>query len=334
LHQGFAYAKLKEAEMFKTIISILMLTGLFVCVEGQDYWWVKHNDGAGSGDIFRGICALSATDVWVVGEGGAVYHRSGSVHDPTWTKNENFPQGYTNYHFNDICFVDASHGWIVGEKKQQTGDQTSYTGVIYYTADGGTTLWSDQTPNIWPTFPIPTPFRKVKMVPPGPLYHGYISCGNGWVLKTVDGGATWSRTQTDPWSSTDNVSNWYNGLWVNPGNNQQAWVASDAFGIIAKTDDGGNTWTPYQSTAFNYAYSIPGNPQQPPCGTKLAFFDADFSSFTNGAIALSFGRVGTTGNGGTNWTVTAYEEVYWFSGNRTKQGSDLRWKIGCNTPTF
>jgi hypothetical protein len=27
-------------------------------------------------------------------------------------------------------------------------------------------------------------------------------------------------------------------------------------------------------------------------------------------------------------------EMYWFSGNRTKQGSDLRWKIGYNIPTF
>jgi len=26
--------------------------------------------------------------------------------------------------------------------------------------------------------------------------------------------------------------------------------------------------------------------------------------------------------------------LYWFSGNRTKQGSDLRWKIGYNIPTF
>ena len=25
--------------------------------------------------------------------------------------------------------------------------------------------------------------------------------------------------------------------------------------------------------------------------------------------------------------------LYWFSGNRTKQGSDLRWKIGYNVPT-
>ncbi len=28
-----------------------------------------------------------------------------------------------------------------------------------------------------------------------------------------------------------------------------------------------------------------------------------------------------------------YLDVYWFSGNRTKQGSDLRWKIGYNIPT-
>lgn len=272
----------EEVTMFKATISTLILTLLAVAVlpsvvlgqvVGPDYWWVQDNDGTMPSKSFRGICALSETDVWVVGEWGAVYHRQSQIpvhQHPAWLKNENFPQGYTDYHFNDICFADASHGWIVGEKKQTIDpvpDPTSYSGVIFYTANGGTS-WSDQTPNIWPTFPIPTSFRKVKMVWKQLTQHyvGYIACGNGAMLKTENDGVSWSHTPTDPWSDPDNVSNWYNGLWVDPSDPdfENVWVASDAFGIIAKTDDGGNTWTSYQPIAFNQSYSFPAPPRNYP----------------------------------------------------------------------
>jgi photosystem II stability/assembly factor-like uncharacterized protein len=229
--------------MLALAVLVLLPSAGFGQVEGPDYWWVQDNNGTTPGKTFRGICALDEENVWVVGEGGYVYHRSGQVHDPTWTRITNLPAGYNYYDFNDVCFVDADHGWIVGEKRQ-TGDATDYSGVIFYTANGGTS-WTDQTTNIWPTFPIPTPFRKVKMVWKQLTQHyvGYIACGNGAILKTEDDGLTWSRSQTDPWSDPANVSNWYNGLWVNPspGYDQQVWVAGDAFSLLAKTENGGQT---------------------------------------------------------------------------------------------
>lgn len=189
--------------MYKATISTLVLALLAGVVlpsvvfgqqvDGPDYWWVKDNNGTTPAKAFRGIYALSETDVWVVGEGGYVYHRAGQVHYPTWTQIPNLPLGYNYYDFNDVCFVDADHGWIVGEKNN---DPAKYSGVIYYTTNGGG-IW--QIPTSMPTFLIPTPFRKVKMVQVGDLYYGYISCGNGAVLITRNGGATWSRTQTDPW---------------------------------------------------------------------------------------------------------------------------------------
>jgi photosystem II stability/assembly factor-like uncharacterized protein len=255
--------------MFKVTSSTLILvlaaiavlpSVVFGQVDGPDYWWVNDADLGNNG--FRGICALSETNIWVVGEYGVVYNRSGIIHAPVWTSKS--PAGYQYYDFNDVCFVDASHGWIVGEKRQTLYpyDPASYSGVVLYTTDGGTS-WN--LPTSMPTFLIPTPFRKVKIVQVGDLYYGYISCGNGAVLITRNGGATWSRTQTDPWSDPANISNWYNGLWVDSTDLRvnRVWISGDAFGIIAKTEDGGNSWTAYQPTAFNQTYSIPGNPQQP-----------------------------------------------------------------------
>ncbi len=277
---------------------VLLPSAGFGQVDGPDYWWVQDNDGNMGNKAFRGICAVngSETNVWVVGEGGYVYHRSGQVHDPTWTRITNLPVGYNYYDFNDVYFVDADHGWVVGEKKQ-TGDATDYSGVIYYTTNAGG-IW--QVPTSMPIFLVPTPFRKVKMAN---ISEGYISCGNGAVLRTGDGGATWSRTPTDPWSDPANMSNWYNGLWVDPSdvNANHVWVAGDAFSLLAKTENGGQTWTAYQPTAFDRDdYDFPDPPPQLLYDTKLAAFDVDFSSFTNGSVALSYGRIGATANGGTD----------------------------------
>jgi len=200
---------------------IIMLAGL---TAGRP-WWVK--DGPVTGMPLRAVQALNETVVWAVGEGGQVWQRTGSTpQEHVWT--QKYPPGYMYYDFNDVWFVDSSVGWIVGEKIWGYND--SYKGIVYRTTDGGTT-W-DSLPT--PSFPIPTPFLKVRMVDiGGGLYQGYISCGNGIVLKYDPITQSWQPTASKPWSdSLKNAQTFYNGLWVDPGNERIANIIQSRIGYL------------------------------------------------------------------------------------------------------
>jgi len=187
---------------------------------GPVHWWVKDNTSSQNYHKYRGICVINDSVAWVVGESGHVWKRTGSIHSHNWTHITNLPSGYINYHFNDVCFVGADKGWIVGEKK---AEPNKYRGIVYKTTNGGTD-WIDITPPDSVTGPLPTPFLKVRFAN---TQVGYISCGNGIVLKTTNSGTNWSRTTSDPWNDTNNTSVWYNGLKVINSNN--LWVSGDAY---------------------------------------------------------------------------------------------------------
>ncbi len=301
----------KEVTMFKAIISTLVtalvtIVILPTAVFGQDVfgpvpWWVKDGDLAGM--KFRGISVVDSQLVWVVGENGAVYKKTGTVHQHTWEQKNNGIN--TNYNLNDVCFVNAGVGWVVGEKKTEPN---KYSGVIYRTINGGTS-WTDQTGYITPTITIPTPFLKVQMIYIGSQYKGYITCGNGMVLKTEDGGATWTRTTTpwaDPAHPQDSIQIWYNGLWVNPNNAQELWVGGDAYGLMSHSVNGGGSWTASQPTTFNQTYDFPDSTFTP-FGTRLATYNMHCANANEGMIALSYGKLGRTVNGGASWNTIQLE---------------------------
>jgi len=299
----------REVNMRRLLIAIIMLGAVLWAVEpwtgvcGPVPWWVKDSGVIGR---FRGICVISDSLVWVVGENGAVYKRTGGVHSHQW-ESVSVP-GASAYHFNDVCFVNPSVGWIVGEKK---AEPNRYKGVVYKTTDGGV-HWDSIIPLSVPPN-LPTPFLKVKFAN---LDYGYISCGNGIVLATTNGGNTWRRCKT-PWDNPshpgDSISVWYNGLWVDPNSPNNLWVSGDAFGVVSKSMDGGATWTTYQPSAFDWPdYQFPP-PTGTPYGTKLANFDIEFTDANHGIVGLSFGRVGKTADGGATWTVHQYEpQPTWF----------------------
>jgi photosystem II stability/assembly factor-like uncharacterized protein len=264
---------------------------------------------------YRGICVINDSLVWVVGESGRVWKRTDGIHSHNWVQLTNLPSEYTDYHLNDVCFVDADKGWIVGEKKVEPN---KYQGVIYYTPNDGAN-WFDQTGNVSPPLPLPTPFLKVRMVQVGPDYHGYIACGNGVVLKTDDGGATWSRCKT-PWNTKDSISVWYDGLGLVDGSN--LWVSGDAFGVVSKSTDAGANWTAYQPDVFKQNYTFPSGTVTP-YDTRLANLDAQFTNTNTGCIALSYGKIGKTTNAGTTWDTIRYEpNPVWFHGSAILSDSE------------
>ena len=94
---------------------------------------------------------------------------------------------YPEYNFTGVSFANENVGWIVGYKRDEPD---KWKGIILTTTDGGNN-WSPQTP---PSFPgnIQVPFLKVQAVPsaPGDQFV-WISCGHGYVIRTIDGGVNW-----------------------------------------------------------------------------------------------------------------------------------------------
>jgi photosystem II stability/assembly factor-like uncharacterized protein len=257
--------------------------------------WVKDHVSPVGTNRYRSVCVIDSSTAWMVGENGTVRKRTGGVHSHTWTQITNLPQGYQNYHFNDAFFINAATGWIVGEYKHDTGvaDTFKYRGVIYKTADSGDS-WSVQTPANIANDP-PTPFLKVQFASGS---YGYVTCGNGIVIKTVNGGQTWDKTASDPWSEDNNESVWYGGLKVI--DNQNLWVSGDAFGILAKSTNGGDSWTTYQPDSFSQSYTFPQGAAAPH-GTRLANFGLEGINMSNMRVGLSYGKVGITTDG-VNWS--------------------------------
>lgn len=284
-----------EVKMNKLLIVVLCVVSLGLAKP----LWVRDNAQVYK---YRGICVINDSIAWVVGESGHVWIRTGSLHSHNWTRITNLPSGYINYHLNDVCFMDAGKGWIVGEKK---AEPNKYRGIVYKTTDAGTN-WDSVIP--LPSPPnLPTPFLKVRFANQN---EGYISCGNGIVLKTGDGGSNWSKTTSDPWNDTNNTSVWYGGLGLVDGSN--LWVSGDAFGVLSKSTDAGANWTAYQPSAFEQDYTFPSGTVTP-YNTRLANFDMDLLNMNDVRIGLSYGNVGVTTNSGTNWSIQNWEsQPVWF----------------------
>lgn len=297
--------------MKRLLLSMIMLGAVLWAVEpwtgvcGPVPWWVKDNIPTQSGYKYRGICVINDSLVWVVGENGNVWKRVGGVHSHEWVQVTIDVITQTDYHFNDVFFI-GNHGWIVGEKR---AEPDKYKGIVVWTTDGGSSWY---LPTTTPSFPLPTPFLKVKMAN---VDRGYISCGNGTILATTDGGVTWERRPC-PWDNPahpgDSISVWYNGLWVDPNNPNNLWVSGDAFGILAKSNDGGASWMVSETNVFDTTYTFPPSTSTP-YGTKLGFFDIDFANPNVGYVAFSYGKIGKTTDGGISWTVNQYEpQPTWF----------------------
>jgi photosystem II stability/assembly factor-like uncharacterized protein len=140
-------------------------------------------------------------------------------------------------------FLDAEHAWL------QFGDPNNYPvgGTLYRTSDGGMT-WSSTA----------TPFSNGDMQ--------FLDANNGWmmadlgagagsmiisVLKTTDGGATWTQAYTnDPNVNTAGDGVARSGLkqFITPLDMNTAWIGGVVYApgsvYLFRTDDGGKTWFP------------------------------------------------------------------------------------------
>jgi photosystem II stability/assembly factor-like uncharacterized protein len=233
---------------------------------------------------------IDAQTGWIPGGGAFLLHTTDG--GGTWTTQQT---GGIAAH--GIDFLDNQTGWIVGNGLHN----------IAHTTDGGAQWTTQYTGN---------PLSNVDFVN---AQHGYATGLSGLILGTSDGGSTWNRLTmpssrnlghlsftsalngwvvgNDLYHTTDGGTTWSS---VDPGNGgyysitfQDAlhgWAVGEhwSVGIIARTSDGGNTWSVQDTPLVD--------------GIHPTMFDVGFADLLHswavgqGAVILS------TSDGGSSWS--------------------------------
>jgi photosystem II stability/assembly factor-like uncharacterized protein len=199
--------------------------GIFTSADAGLTWKARTSGGS---YMVMAATATGATDVWAVDYLGALLHTTDGTR---W--NEVADIGRVSRMLDDVCFVDADNGWVVGS------DNTENDALIMRTTDGGDT-WTRQTSAI---------AGEVMAVDFADRDHGWAASDQatgigGYALQsTNDGGQTWTRRKL------------HSGLsFVGPIESldaKTAWVAAgyypkestrDPRSALFRTDDGGATW--------------------------------------------------------------------------------------------
>jgi hypothetical protein len=194
--------------------------------------------------------------IWTVGDNGMVKKITGYN---TITDVEIGISGFDQqlWNFQGVSFADANNGWIVGYKR--TGNDI-YKGVILRMENG---IWQQPTYShriigLQETPDSLTPFLKVKVVRLGVSFRGFISCGNGYILRLeLDGNWTPRRPQI---LNNGFYSPWYNSLWTDP-TATYVWAGTDNGCLYAKSADGGVSWDFEAPGEFDKTYVWPPNTQ-------------------------------------------------------------------------
>ena len=133
-------------------------------------------------------CVMESGDTvrWAVGDSGKVLKM---VNGDTAV---GYVIGRGQYDFCGVSFADVNHGWIVGNKRDEPNRGS---GVVLSTRRGGNEArdWVWSCPVIRPD--INVPFLKVQALS---SRHVWVTCGDGYMLYTNDGGARWAVTAKRP----------------------------------------------------------------------------------------------------------------------------------------
>lgn len=195
-------------------------------------------------EYLLGIQAVSRTRGYAAGTGGALLRTADG--GATWTQVATAPK-------DDLLgmhFASATEGWTLAN------DGPSVTGTVQHTSDGGTT-WTAQNsvpgallyavdsvgPDVWVAGGDPSA---------GPILGGERVSGDGVLLHSADGGATW-ETQWGGGAADLRLSD------VDMLDEQTGWAVGDGsaaqLALVLHTSDGGDTWTPQDvgDVAFDLA---------------------------------------------------------------------------------
>lgn len=137
--------------------------------------------------------------------------------------------------FAHIQFLNAQKGFLVG---------TSSNPTMIKTLNGGTSWTPVILPSNWsPPFVSDIEFRNAN--------EGWITGGSGYVCRTLDGGATWTKLNVGP------LTDGYSSV-VFPGPNK-VWLFGGEVAFqrpfVLKSNDGGATWVKERLESYRYAPS-------------------------------------------------------------------------------
>ena len=208
----------------------------------------------------KGLSAVDFADEmngWIVGD--RVYRTSNG--GATWAA-----QSPALSIYRDVCFVNATTGWVVGAD-----------GVILKTRSGGEgpAPGPSPGPHGWSLQDADTNVA-VTRVTAVDSDHAWIKRADGPILRTQDGGSTWTSLESPANAHKIQFFDTSNG-WL-CGNEQ-----------LYSTSDGGATWTVRRTDES-------GPPGVPP------LWDFSFISATSGWVVHSGGPLVKTTDGGVTWT--------------------------------
>lgn len=247
--------------ILKKTISIFIFTAL-ICVSTFAQSWTVSKAGS-KGDLIA-VYFTSSSKGWVAGDDG--YLANTSDGGKTWSQR----RIETRDSINEIFFRNDDNGYLVAGLK------------MFKTSDGGRS-WQEFRPlgdyknlNGTPDFLSVKFTGKKEGFIIGSLFktvNGKEVVTDSLVLKTVDGGESWSRL---------NIPYKKEIIHLDFVNDDHGWMIGDG-GLILATTDGGENWQIQKS------------------GTDQALFNVDFRDKNEGYAVGKKGIILRTENGGQTW---------------------------------
>jgi photosystem II stability/assembly factor-like uncharacterized protein len=214
---------------------------LWSTTDGGSHWRQSVNIP----DTPSAICGLSVVSESIVYDSGTNFpNRPPGVIKTTdggqsWKAIDMTP--YANL-LVDIFFKDSLHGWVVGGKADGNAPtRNDIHAIVLYTDDGGAS-WKNTIDNLTPTLPKGEWGWRIFFLNDSV---GFVSLENfnaGAVLKTIDGGQTWTRHLVNDQQGNANLEG------VGFANEQLGWVGGwgtpdFSGGFSSETQNGGDDWT-------------------------------------------------------------------------------------------
>ncbi|HKJ81940.1 MAG TPA: YCF48-related protein [Ignavibacteriaceae bacterium] len=189
--------------------------------DGGKNWVTKYSEPCTLENLpFRAISWVDSAKGWVAGDNKVLKTIDGGEQ---WTQqNYNLGGGLM-----DICFTDSSNGWAAGSC------------LLARTTDGGEN-WYAQTniPNL-----LTRVFDSIHFLN---FNFGWITCSDGYILKTTNGGNSWVQYLT-------NFELGLHSIFFTDANT--GWVVGE-MGTIQNTTNSGNNWLYKAGKPLGIASSI------------------------------------------------------------------------------
>ncbi len=178
---------------------------------------------------FQGLSFVDTMIGWLA---AGRFPESDSLGNPTFTKGQGYIAKVTAsgdtfihelqhkdsvYDFYDIHFTDDEYGWVVG------GEDSTMAAVVYHTTNGGQN-WTRQD--------VPSQARFLRAVDFVDRNNGWACGRNGTILKTTDGGASWTYQRAVVDTTLFDID------FADP---LRGMIAGNS--TVLATTDGGEEWT-------------------------------------------------------------------------------------------